>query len=438
MIFAAGLGAHPVGRDEAVSLLAVDHPPGRILQLLSAHEVHPAGYYLLLWAWPWHSLIGARLLSWIAALAVVPLVHAAAVRFGVARPALPALLAATSPFLAYYAVEVRMYSLLALFGAALLLAVARLAAADQDPGWRANLRWGGGLGLLVAAGLYVHYYAAFPVLGLLVVLAVRRRWRTAILMLATAGLLYLPGLVLLASQVPVFLRYPTEAWQQRLSAGELYAISGLLFGGAEYQEWGRRAALLLALPTLAGVARAPRALQQYLAGALLAPLLIGLLTTSLSARYLAASVPALLVCLGLGIEALPRRLPVIAAAAACALALGLVAYADLRADPQKPPTPQLLAQARREGALYVVNHRHFAPQAAYYAPGSVAFTFPSPRVDHVGLWAMPPGAGYPPGGGRALLIVDYCGDSVTVPAGYSRVSLVRYPNDFCVTRAAPG
>lgn len=414
------------------------HPPGPILHLLRAHEVHPAGYYLLLWAWPWHSLIGARLLSWAAALAVVPLVHAASARLGIARPGLPALLTATSPFLAYYGVEVRMYSLLALFGAALLLAVAWLAAEDQEPAWRANLAGGGGLGLLVAAGLYVHYYAAFPVLGLLIVLAVRRRWWMTIFMLATAGLLYLPGLVLLAGQLPVFLRYPTEAWQQRLSAGELYAISGLLFGGAEYQEWGRRAALLLALPALVGVARAPRALQQYLAGALLAPLLLGLFTTSLSARYLAASVPALLICLGLAIEALPRRLPAIAAAGACWLALGLIAYADLRPDSQKPPTPQLLAQARREGALYVVNHRHFAPQAAYYAPGDVAFTFPAPKVDHVGLWAMAPGAGFPPAGGRPLLIVDYCWNRPPLPEGYRWESRTGYPDDFCVTRASAG
>src|ERR1700730_14895292 len=85
-VFLAGINAHPVGRDEAVSLLLVRPPLGQIVQLLTAHEVHPAGYFLLLWAWPHGDLVEARLLSWIAAVACVPLVTLAASRLGLRRP----------------------------------------------------------------------------------------------------------------------------------------------------------------------------------------------------------------------------------------------------------------------------------------------------------------------------------------------------------------
>src|ERR1700736_3149784 len=86
-VLLAGINAHPVGRDEAVSLLLVSrHPFGQIVPLLTAHEVQPAGYFLLLWAWPHGNLVEARLLSWVAAVACVPLVTLAAARFGVRRP----------------------------------------------------------------------------------------------------------------------------------------------------------------------------------------------------------------------------------------------------------------------------------------------------------------------------------------------------------------
>src|ERR1700704_3873480 len=121
LVFLVGIGAHPVGRDEAVSLLLVHHSLDQVVLLLVAHEVHPAGYFLLLWMWPHFDLIQARLLSWVAGVACVPLVTVT--RLGLRRPWLAGVLTACSPFLAYQAEEVRMYAWLALFGAAALLAV---------------------------------------------------------------------------------------------------------------------------------------------------------------------------------------------------------------------------------------------------------------------------------------------------------------------------
>jgi len=430
-LFGVGLGLHPIGRDEAVSVLLVRHPVAQILQLLAAHEVHPAGYFLLLWAWPHSTPVEARLLSWLPAVACVPLGWLASHRLGLRRPWLAGLLLATSPFLAYESGEARMYTWLALFGAASLLAAASL---PDRPG----LRWGVGLGVLLAAGVYIQYFAAFTGLGLVLLLLARRHYRVAAVAVAVAGLLFLPGLALLLQQLPVFLRYPDQSWQERLTTHELYSISGLLFGGAEYDPWGRRASLLLALPALYGVLRAPRRVQLLLACSAGLPLLVGVFSATLSARYLSPAVPALLLSLAVAIDSLPRLAALPAAAAAVLVSLGLAAYADLRYDTLKPPTPELLAAARAAGAEYVVGHRHFAPQAAYYAPGGEAFAFLPPAVDHIGLWALPPGLAYPPAPGRPVLAVDYCDQPPPIPAGYRVTRTWSNPGaDFCAWLAGP-
>jgi hypothetical protein len=430
-VFLAGIAAHPAGRDEAVSLLLVGHSAGQVISLLVAHEVHPAGYFLLLRAWPHGDLVSARLLSWVAAVACVPVVTLAALRLGLARPWLAGLLVACSPFLAYESEEVRMYSWLALFGAAALLAVASL---PERPGGG----WAAGLGVLLAAGMYLHYFAAFTALGVVAVLLARRQLSLAAQVVAIATVLFLPGLLMMLGQAGVFLRYPGQSWQQRLNMHGLNTIVGLLFGGAEYDPFGRRVALLLALPAAYGVFRAPRPVQLLLACGAGLPLLIGVFSATLTARYLAAMGPALLLCLAIAVDSLPSPAVVPAALAAALVSLGLVGYLYFRYDTLKPPTPELLAAAHAAGAEYVVGHRHFAPQAAYYAPGGEAFVFAPPPVDHVGLWAMQPGLAYPPAPPRPVLAVDYCEGPAPIPAGY-RVTR-RWVNagaDFCAWLAVP-
>jgi hypothetical protein len=430
-VFLVCINAHAVGRDEAVSLLLISHPFGQIIPLLAAHEVHPAGYFLLLWAWPHGDLTQARLLSWIAAVACVPVVTLAAVRLGVRRPWVAGVLVACSPFLAYEAEEVRMYAWLALFGAAALLAVACL---PERPG----RGWAAGLGALLAAGMYIHYFAAFTALGVVAVLLARRRFFFAAQTVAVASVLFLPGLVLMLGQTAVFLRYPTQTWQERLNAHGLNTIVGLLFGGAEYDPYGRRLALLLALPAAYGVVRAPRQVQLLLAFGAGLPILIGLFSATLTARYLSAMAPLLLLCLAIAIDSLPRPAVLPATLAAALLSLGMVGYLYVRYDTLKPPTPELLAAAHAAGAEYVVGHRHFAPQADYYAPGGVAFAFTPQAVDHVGLYVMGPGLAYPPSPPRPVLTVDYCEGPAPIPAGY-RVTR-RWVNagaDFCAWLAVP-
>jgi hypothetical protein len=430
-VFLAGINAHPVGRDEAVSLLLVGHPPGPLIALLTAHEVHPAGYFLLLWAWPHGDLVQARLLSWIAAVACVPVVTLAAARLGLRRPWLAGLLVACSPFLAYQAADARMYAWLALFGAAALLAVASI---PKRPGWG----WAIALGALLAAGMYLHYFAAFTAIGVVAVLLAQRRVLLATRAVAVALVLFLPGLVMLLGQAAVILRYPTQAWQEPLTTHGLDTLVGLLFGGAEYDPYGRRLALLLFLPAAYGAIRAPRRVQLLLACGGGLPILIGLFSATLTARYLAPMAPLLLLCLAIAIDSLPSLAVLPAALGAALLSVGLVGYLDVRYDTLKPPTPELLAAARAAGAEYVVGHRHFATQAAYYAPGGEAFAFPQPAVDHVGLWSMPPGLAYPPDPPRPVLAVDYCEGPAPIPPGY--LVTRRWINagaDFCAWLAVP-
>jgi hypothetical protein len=431
VVLLAGINAHPVGRDEAVSLLLVSHPLAQIPRLLAAHEVHPAGYFLLLWAWPHANLVEARLLSWVAAIACVPLVLLSAVRLGLRRPWLAGLMTACSPFLAYEAEETRMYAWLALFGAGCLLAVVSL---PERPG----RGWAIGLGALLAAGMYLHYFAAFTAVGLLALLLVRRNFSTAFLAAAVAGLLFIPGLLMMLAQAQVFLRYPDQTWLERLNAHGLNTIVGLIFGGAEYDPYGRRLALLLALPAAYGVIRAPRPVPLLLAFAAGLPLVIGFFSATLTARYLAPAAPMLLLCLAIAIDSLPRPVVLPAAAAAAILSLYLVGYMVVRYDTLKPPTPELLAAAHAAGAEYVVGHRHFAPQAAYYAPGGEALAFTPPAVDHVGLWAMSPGLAYPPPPSQPVLAVDYCDLPAPIPAGY-RVTRtwVNKGANFCAWLAEP-
>jgi hypothetical protein len=370
-------------------------------------------------------------LSWIAAVACVPVVTLAAARLGLRRPWLAGLLVACSPFLAYQAADARMYALLALFGAAALLAVACL---PERPGWG----WAAGLGALLAAGMYLHYFAAFTALGVVAVLLARRRFTFAAQAVAVASVLFLPGLLLMLGQTDVFLRYPTQTWQERLTAHGLNTIVGLLFGGAEYDPYGRRLALLLFAPAAYGAIRAPRPVQLLLACGAGLPLLLGLFSATLTARYLAPMAPVLLLCLAIAIDSLPEPAVLPAALAAALLSLGLTGYLDFRYDTLRPPTPELLAAAHAAGAEYVVGHRHFATQAAYYAPGGEAFAFAPPAVDQVGLWSMAPGLAYPPNPARPVLAVDYCEGPAPIPAGY-RVTR-RWVNagaDFCAWLAVP-
>lgn len=172
----------------------------------TASDIHPPLYYLLLRGWReplGESEFSLRLLSVMAGLLTVAATMALArlLGGGTLTAGAAGLLTAVSPPLIYYSQETRMYALLGLLA---VLATAVLWRWLQAPAIRSRLSVT--LVLLVAAGLYTHYFfpAVLVVHGLLVgvVWWQRRRlmllWQWAGLM-AIAFVLYLPWL-------PVFIR----------------------------------------------------------------------------------------------------------------------------------------------------------------------------------------------------------------------------------------
>ena len=156
----ANLTAQSMWADEGNSVRVTDRSLGLVLAAARG-DIHPPGYYVLLWSWV--RLFGqgeaaVRMLSVLIGVALVGLVYLAGKRWFDARAAwLAAFCAAASPFQVAYSQEVRMYILVA----ALAMAVAYAGGcwiAEQD---RRRLHWGVVYVLAAAAGLWTHY--SFPV-----------------------------------------------------------------------------------------------------------------------------------------------------------------------------------------------------------------------------------------------------------------------------------
>lgn len=431
ILFAVGLNTHEIGRDEAVSVLVSRLPLGQMLALLAAHEPNPAGYFLMLHWWPKETVPEARLLSYFPGIAVPPLVYVAARRLE--TPALTAgLLAASSPFLAYYADEARMYSWLVLLGAAALLLVALMV---TSPG-RVPLRLGIVLGALLAAGMYLHYFAVFTGLAVVVALLWFRQSRAALVASATAAILFVPGALMLERQVAVLWQSNAGGWQQRTDAHAVQvALSSLFAGSPDFPPAAVITLIFVAVTALA-LRRlgspAVRLLLVFVSIGILLPLVLGAFTRFLTPRYLAASLPALLLLTSTGLATLRPRLGWTVAWLLILASTSLTVSAIGRYDGQKLPIREGLAQASAAGALPAVRGRIFAPPAAFYADGKVAYAFTPPPVDYIGLYALPPGAPYPPRDGQPIMFFDYCSQAPPQLAGYVFKGRTVYAGSFCV------
>jgi mannosyltransferase len=157
----AHLTAQSLWADEGNSVRLTERPLGLVIAAAQA-DVHPPGYYLLLWGWA--KLFGegeaaVRALSAVIGIALVGLVYLIGKQwFGARAGWLAAFAAAVSPFQVAYSQEVRMYVLVAFLGAGATYAFARwLEAAAPGERWL----WAGIYVLAIAAGLWTHY--SFPV-----------------------------------------------------------------------------------------------------------------------------------------------------------------------------------------------------------------------------------------------------------------------------------
>src|SRR5438132_2363315 len=246
VLFALGLNSHEIGRDESVSVLVARHSAADVVRLLTAHEPNPAGYFLMLHYWPHDSVVAGRLLSLVPAILVAPLVFVAGRRLSL--PGWTAgLIAATSPFLAYYAAETRNYAWLILFGAAALALTAE-AIAGAAP----SIALGLAIGAVLAAGLYIHYFALFTDIAVLVALVLWSRRYTAIIAAVTTVVLFAPGAIMLAQQVGATRTLTSASWQSRVGSSAVWVTFASLFAGTgDYLPGLLLAAVFIAVTLLA-------------------------------------------------------------------------------------------------------------------------------------------------------------------------------------------
>jgi hypothetical protein len=212
----SGIGAPSLWNDEGNSYVQATRTPHAIIEH-AARDIHPPGYYLLLAGWRvlmGESETALRLLSAFASLITVALAFALGRRlYGDAAGIAAGAITALHSFSLYYAGEMRMYALLALWVALGFWCLVRLL--DQPTRGRALA-----LAVVTAAGLYTQY--VYPLFMLaqgaacLLYLLYARRERKAlhVLVLYTAANLlaiavFAPWLPTAVGQISTWSNIPT-------------------------------------------------------------------------------------------------------------------------------------------------------------------------------------------------------------------------------------
>ena len=422
--FALRLGAYDFGRDDAVTVLAANMPLSHLLDLVAHHDANPAAYYVFMHFWPHQTEVLARLPSYLAAVLVIPATAWLASRLNVSVVAATGL-AFSSPFVAYEATEVRTYALLVLFSALALL-VTWDAITDRRIPWPV-------LPALLALSLYFHHFMAFLVLAALLALWLwapsRRDARRAALLVSV---LFAPGLIMLGFQLPAMLAMSGGGWQHLIRGPEIWKVFRTLFAFRSGSEQARWLALLVALVAGAGAvvairSRAGRLLMLF--GAVqLFPLVPGVFVKMVAPWYVCGALVPMLLLAALALSR-PRVLS-LAVLVPVALGLFVIWHNDYGFDGIKPPVRAALQAVPADVPILVGRHS-LAPSVALYTQGRLTFALKNPpRVDYVGLWALPPGQPLPlvP----RIAVFDLCSADPVVVSGYIREQQIVYPGNLCV------
>ena len=188
------LGFQSYEFDEAWTLYVIHGSFTHMLHAVARVESTPPLYYMLAWGWSrifGTGEVGLRLLSAVAGVAIVPVVYALGCVLRSRRVGLiSAAIVATSPYLVFYSQEARSYALFVLLSTTGVLLCVR---AIENPKPRTFALWAG----VSIAALATHYFAIFPWVGEVVVLAVfgaSRRllaWASAAIVVASIPLLLL-------------------------------------------------------------------------------------------------------------------------------------------------------------------------------------------------------------------------------------------------------
>ena len=396
-LYVCTLGKQSLWFDEGLSVNFSARPMADLLDTLIHQDIHPPLYYLLLHFWmplAGNSELAVRLPSAFAAVLLVPLAFAVVretwgtdgdrtMHWTIAGTAAAALMGA-SPFIAFYAQETRMYSMVAALTLATTWAFLR---ALRTP---ARRRWVV-FSTLLAASLYTQYMAAFviPAFWLYVLFLERNNlWRTTVYT-AIAGILCLPWVHPGYLQLGRLIRVPDYWVGTRVTpALFLRAMSDSLLPSSA----GRLAVLAAGLAILliarflvrAGFSLSARARRSVL---LFLTFLIPLALTyamvaiapKFATRYAIVAVAPLYICLALGLYALlgkrspPTRalfglLVIVAVSVSLRSTVAVVTGRKDRRDDTRALAAYLTENAQNEDALLLVANAPYAFQ--YYYQGS--------------------------------------------------------------------
>jgi hypothetical protein len=367
----------PLWLDEAQSV-AIAHQPLSHLQDALRHDGAPPLYYVLLHGWIrlfGTSTFAMRSLSAIPAVLALPVILRLGRRVGGEAVGIAAVvLLAISPFAIRYAVETRMYSLLALLG---LLGAHAVLSVHRHHSRRAVA----GVAVVSAAMLYTHYYSVFilTVVGAAELWrAWRRRDRSSLAVvggIAVGGIAFLPWL-------PTFLyqsRHTGAPWASAPDANAILGTFSAWMGGARPAAQlaylialgclvlaviGRRGRREVVLGTR--IARAPAALLATVLGTLVVAIVVDYVGQQAYApRYLSMGAGLFLVVVACGVAVLPSR-------RARRTLLALLVVADLSVCLQNAWQPRtqagqvasVLSASARPGDLIVYCPDQLGPQTS--------------------------------------------------------------------------
>ncbi|HVD87234.1 MAG TPA: glycosyltransferase family 39 protein [Solirubrobacterales bacterium] len=345
----ATLGVQSYHHDEIVTASRVLRDGfGHAMDAVGFSESAPPLYYALAWVWTQVTgtgEYGLRSLSALAGVATVPVAYLIGCELRGRRAGLmTAALVAVNPMLLWYSQEARAYSLLTFFCALSLLYCARALRYGRRRDYTA---WG----IASALALATHYFAVFPLVAEVALLA-RRRGRDSL-----AGLWIIAlACVLLAPLAIHQMSYGHAEWIGRFTLGHrlwetaatfLTGETGDIIGGPERPTLAfvplALSLLAFALLALRGSREERRACTLPLTVGLVAvgiPLLLALVSSSkdyvLARNLLPALVPLLLiVAIALTLPS-ARRIGTAIAALLLAYSLGFCVWANVSPELQRP------------------------------------------------------------------------------------------------------
>lgn len=222
-----GITSRPMWYDEAFAILFSEKGLGAMMYGtlapggVGSSDIHPLGYYTLLWGWMklfGSSLLAARSLSVLAGLCLIYIAYRLTRElFNEQTAFIAGLFVALAPFQVHYSQEIRMYAFLAMW---LVAATYAYWQGSRTEDWR----WWGVFAITCALAQYTHNLAAFYLIPLALTPVLQRDWRSlraTVLAGFAAVILYTPWLIQLPAQ---FAKVSNSYWVEKPGAERFFTL----------------------------------------------------------------------------------------------------------------------------------------------------------------------------------------------------------------------